>query len=100
MKMSRYLSIVILVTSFLGWISSAYANPTGGQVVAGNASLTETNGALTINQTSPRAILNWDKFDIAPNEHTHFRLPNINAITLNRITGNNVSHIFGELSST
>ena len=44
------------------------ALPTGGQVVAGNATINSTSTAnsavMNINQTSQRAVVNWDSFNV------------------------------------
>lgn len=64
------------------------ANPKGGKVVAGEATITKPNDStVQINQSSQNAVINWQSFDIAPNETTRFVQPNYNSWTLNRITG-------------
>lgn len=76
------------------------AQPTGGQVVSGQASIgAPTNGLMTINQTSQKAILNWQGFSIGVGEATHFQQP-VGGVALNRVVGGNPSHILGSLSST
>ncbi|MFI4968495.1 MAG: hypothetical protein ACHQAU_07160, partial [Gammaproteobacteria bacterium] len=48
----------------------ALANPTGGQVMAGQASITSpaANG-LVIHQSSQSAIINWQQFNIGSGEY-------------------------------
>jgi hypothetical protein len=41
------------------------ANPSGGQVVAGSASISTAPGTVTINQASSAAVINWQSFSIA-----------------------------------
>ena len=69
---------VRLVASLLGAllalsVSPLHANPTGGQVVGGRATITSPkNKTVQVEQHSNRAIVNWQRFDIAPGETTRF----------------------------
>lgn len=95
----------ILLMSFLILISACaknvFANPTGGQVTTGNATISSPNtNTVLINQTSDKAIVEWHSFNIAPNEKTQFQQPSVNSVTLNRINpSQGVSQIFGQLSA-
>lgn len=95
--------MAVLLTVLIGLgplapIPMALANPIGGNVVAGQATITGQGTAnVTILQGSQRAIINWQQFNIAPNEVTQFIQPNVNAIALNRIFDQNPSRIFGSL---
>jgi filamentous hemagglutinin family protein len=95
--------IAVLLTVLIGLgpvapLPSALANPTGGNVVAGQATISGAGTShVTITQASQRAIINWQQFNIAPNEVTQFIQPNVNAIALNRIFDQNPSQIFGSL---
>ncbi|MBU3605138.1 filamentous hemagglutinin N-terminal domain-containing protein, partial [Polynucleobacter sp. MWH-Creno-3A4] len=66
------------------------ALPTNGQVVAGNATIsqsqTATTATMNVNQTSQRAVINWDSFNVGKNATVNFNQPNASAVTLNRIT--------------
>ena len=78
----------------------AHANPTGGNVVAGGATINDRgNGTLDINQSTGKAIINWKGFSIGANETVNFRQPGSNSITLNRVVGNDPSAIFGRLNA-
>ena len=84
----------------VGWPLRAGANPQGGVVVEGSATITQTSATrLDIIQSSDRAVLDWQSFSIANNEHTHFQQPSSGSISLNRVTGGDPSHIFGQLTS-
>ncbi|MBR8656315.1 filamentous hemagglutinin N-terminal domain-containing protein, partial [Achromobacter sp. Marseille-Q0513] len=79
---------------------AAHANPTGGNVVAGSATINNRgNGTLDINQSSGKAIINWKEFSIGANETVNFRQPGSNSVTLNRVVGNDPSAIFGRLNA-
>lgn len=78
----------------------AHANPTGGNVVAGGATINDRgNGTLDINQSTGKAIINWKDFSIGANETVNFRQPGSNSVTLNRVVGNDPSAIFGRLNA-
>ena len=68
-------------------------------VTAGNATLTSGGPALTINQTSNSAILNWGSFNVGPGGSVTFRQPGASAIALNRIFQASPSQIFGNLAA-
>ena len=78
---------------------AVYANPTGGQVVAGSASISTAPSQVTVNQSSNKAIINWQSFSINEGESTRFNQPSVNSITLNRIKGQDPSKILGSLSA-
>lgn len=55
----------------------------------------------TVNQTSQRAIYNWESFDIGANSEVLFDMAQQGSSALNRVTGSNApSQIFGKLSAT
>ena len=71
-----------------------------GQAVV-NAPVQGANrSTLTIDQTSSRAIINWNSFNISGDSEVLFRHPDSAASTLNRIFDANPSVIQGKLSST
>ena len=75
------------------------ANPNGGAVVGGSATITQTPGVTTINQSSSRAVINWQDFSIGNGELTQFNQPGRSSIALNRVTGKNPSNILGQLKA-
>jgi filamentous hemagglutinin family protein len=89
--------IIILLLS----AENASANPKGANVISGQASLAHPSAtALTITNT-PGAIINWQSFDINPNEITRFIQQNGASAVLNRVVGNGMtaSQIMGTLAS-
>lgn len=89
-----------VAASWLGISLTIYANPEGGQVVGGQATISSQSGYMQINQTTNQAIIEWQKFNIQVNEHTHFSQPSNTAATLNRINAlNGVSQIMGRLTA-
>src|SRR3984957_15430109 len=66
----------------------AVAGPNGGTVVGGSATIQgQGSAAVTINQSSQNAIINWQTFNIGQGETTTFNQPNSAATALNRVIG-------------
>ena len=79
---------------------AALALPTGEQVIAGQASINRPNGTtLTVQQSTPSAIINWQGFSIGAPEAVLFQQPGSGSVALNRVVGNQPSEIFGRLQS-
>ncbi|CAK0739180.1 hypothetical protein CCP2SC5_1000005 [Azospirillaceae bacterium] len=84
----------------IGVPTKSLADPQGGSVVAGNATISRNgSGQTTIRQSSNKAIINWQSFNIGENEHTRFEQPSSSAIALNRVVGADPSSILGRLSA-
>jgi filamentous hemagglutinin family protein len=77
----------------------AQAGPTGGQVTGGSGTITQSGSTTTIQQSSQNLLLNWQTFNIAPQETVDFVQPNATAIAVNRILGTNGSVILGHLNA-
>ncbi|MBS0359671.1 MAG: hypothetical protein JSS53_10400, partial [Proteobacteria bacterium] len=75
----------------------ACATPTGGTVVGGAASISQSGNTTTINQTSQNAIINWQSFNTNPSEVAQFIQPNSSAAALNRITNGLPTTFQGQL---
>ncbi|MFC4314735.1 filamentous hemagglutinin N-terminal domain-containing protein [Steroidobacter flavus] len=73
--------------------------PSGGQVIRGNASITQTNSQLDIHQSSDRAVINWQRFDIGRDATVNFLQPSASSVTLNRVLSSDPSAIFGLLNA-
>ena len=96
---------LIFLLVFLGLQTPAVADlavdtlPVNGQVVSGDA-LIETSGTvLNVNQTSQRAILSWDTFNVGRDATVNFNQPSASASTLNRIGSHSPSQIFGKINA-
>ena len=66
----------VFVIAMLFTTSLLVANPSGGNVVNGSATINSAGNVLTVNQTTDRAVINWNDFSIAFGETTNFNLPN------------------------
>ncbi len=94
----------VFLVSFLTYLigvfpSMVFALPTGGTVQAGSATINQPSSQqMTIQQTTEKAIIDWQEFGIGSAEQVDFQLSQ-GGVTLNRVTGNDVSNIFGKLTS-
>ena len=77
--------------------------PTGGTVAHGTATISksaaEHAASMTVTQTSQRAVVNWESFDLGHSATLNFVQPNSQAVTLNRVNGGNPSQIFGQINA-
>lgn len=100
-RIKMFIFFIIIFDIFsIATINIAIANPIINHIAAGNASISKSSNTLTINQTTKKAIINWQSFNIAAPELTHFQQPK-GGIALNRINPNNgASQIYGRLTAT
>lgn len=78
----------------------AIANPEGGTVTAGEAIIQQASPTqLNINQTTDKAIIDWNRFNIGTDEQTRFNQPSAASVTLNRVTSEDPSQILGKLTA-
>lgn len=87
-----------LSSILIACLQNAYANPAMPQVVYGQAHFATQGKQLTITNT-PNTIIDWQSFSIQAGETTRFVQQNANSSVLNRIQGQNPSHILGNLQS-
>lgn len=75
------------------------ALPSGSQVVAGQAGINSQGANMQIRQSSDKAIVNWQSFNIGSNAQVNV-LQDPHAVLLNRVIGADPSAIFGRLNAT
>lgn len=73
--------------------------PVGGQVVAGQGSISTSGNQMTIHQNTHGLVTNWNSFDIGQNHRVQFVQPDSSAVALNRVTGGHESQILGTLTA-
>ena len=78
---------------------SAAQLPSGGQVVAGSAGISQTGSTMTIQQVSDRVAIDWQSFSIGSQAKVNFVQPSSTSVALNRVVGSQASQIFGQLTS-
>jgi hypothetical protein len=52
---------------------AANALPSGGQVAAGSASIATNGSTMTVTQSSQRAVVNWNSFDVGSGAKVEFK---------------------------
>ncbi|HEX3147015.1 MAG TPA: YDG domain-containing protein [Gemmataceae bacterium] len=92
-RLVAFLAILALLSN------QVLANPVGGTVLSGNATISTSGSKLTVNQSSDKALIDWRKFDIAPAETTQFKQPASTSLTVNRINDSGPSKIEGNLQA-
>jgi filamentous hemagglutinin family protein len=98
LKASLLATTAICVVMVLSHPASAQS-PTGGSVVAGTAGISQAGAVTNINQSSQKAIINWQGFSVGAQNTVNFNQPNSSAATLNRVIGNEQSIIDGAINA-
>ena len=99
---SRWVKLLILMfASATNAVQASFSNPVVGIVAENNATISfPSSSVLQINQTSDKAIINWQSYNVAQHEQVNYQQPNASSITLNRINPNNgSSRIFGTITA-
>ncbi|MDI9409083.1 MAG: filamentous hemagglutinin N-terminal domain-containing protein, partial [Candidatus Pacebacteria bacterium] len=79
--------------------NQASAAPQGGSVASG-AAIISTGGTSTIvTQSTDRAVIDWQSFNLSQNESVEFKVPTNTSATLNRINDLRPSVISGSITS-
>lgn len=96
----RQLLAISLCLSLVLTPAVILAAPQGGRVVGGSATISAEGAATTIRQTSDRAIINWNSFDIGRAESVTHTMPSPGSAGLHRVVGGGgPSQIQGKLES-
>jgi filamentous hemagglutinin family protein len=100
-RSGRSLAAIVLTAScalFAGE-SAAQTLPTGGSVVAGSGSISQSSKVLTVNQTTAKMAVDWQTFNIGAGNTVNFVQPSSSSVALNRVLGTDVSVIQGALTA-
>ena len=108
-KPSSGVKVTAIMTSLLGSLLTQAAQaqtapppntlPTGGQVSAGQASISQSGANMVIQQSSNRAAINWQTFNLGKDAQLQFQQPSASSVTLNRVLSAEPSQIFGRISA-
>ena len=93
------LAMALALGTPAGWAADASALPRDGNLAAGSATWSTSGSTLTVNQASPRAIVNWGGFDVGSGATVKFVQPSASSVILNRVTGGSASQVDGALSA-
>ncbi len=75
------------------------AQPFGPSLVAGQAQVSSFGATTYVNQSTNKAIINWQDFSVSAGSAVQFNQPSSSSITLNRVTGSGISNIDGSIRS-
>jgi len=92
---------LVSVLMVSGALSAAAAAdlPTGGQIVGGTGSISQSGQVMTINQSSAKMAADWQSFNIGAGNTVNFVQPSASSVALNRVLGSDVSVIQGALNA-
>lgn len=100
MKNIKEIIALICCCNLVFPVPMVIAAPQGGKVVGGSAHIHQSGATTTINQSSNRAVINWNSFDIGKNETVRHNMPSANSAGLHRVVGGGgASQIMGQLQS-
>ncbi|WP_241911846.1 filamentous hemagglutinin N-terminal domain-containing protein [Telmatospirillum siberiense] len=95
----RYTLSTVAVAALLACSSPVLAAPQGGTVASGTAAISSSGTTTNIDQSTGKAIINWQSFSVGSAETVNFNQPSVSAVTLNRVIGNEQSVINGALNA-
>ncbi|MBT9371277.1 MBG domain-containing protein [Rhizobium sp. CSW-27] len=95
---STALSLVLQVGLAPALPAHADPLPTGASVAAGQASVATSGTAMTVTQSSDKAIVNWNSFSVGSGYSVNFVQPDQTSAILNRVTGATTSTIAGSVT--
>lgn len=94
------LSVLLPGLMWMGTGGLLRANPSGGVVTHGAATIDgSVEGHLKVFQSSNRAVINWEEFNIGAGELTEFIQPGRGSVALSRVVSGNPSSIYGTLKA-
>lgn len=93
------ISLAILSSSAIANNIDVNALPKNHKLTQGEASISQNNNAMTIDQKSDRVSINWESFNIGKQASVTFNQPASSSIAYNRVTGADVSTIQGKLNA-
>lgn len=80
-------------------IMASDALPQGGSVVSGSGSISQNGAEMTVNTQGARTAINWQRFNVGPDNKITFNQPDGKSVTLNRVIGSDPSKIYGAVTS-
>ncbi len=91
----KQLPLALMLGTNVAWAEL----PQGGQISAGDGSLSYQGNQLNVQQNSDRMALNWQSFSIGKDNKVVFNQPGAESIALNRVLGADVSRIQGAIKA-
>ena len=98
-KLGKIAAVTMMVVMAMFAPSRALLAQTGAVVTSGAADIARAGNVTNINQATDRAAINWQTFNIRPEETVNFNQPGVSSVTLNRVIGNERSVLEGALNA-
>lgn len=95
----RFTLQAMAMSALLALGVNAWAQPTGGVVAAGAATIQTGANNTTIQQSTANVVINWQGFNIGAGQSVQFVQPSSSSVALNRVLGADPSSILGNLSA-
>lgn len=93
-------SRLLLAVLSVAMPSLARALPQGEQLQAGQAAVSRPSAnSMVVNQTTDKAVLQWQSFSIGQGQSVQFVQPGASSVVLNRVVGGDLSAIYGSLTA-
>ena len=84
-KMSRAGRALLITLGVVAASAAGATNlPTGGQIVAGAGTISQSGNTLTITQNTAKLATDWQSFSIGQGSRVNFVQPSASAVALNR----------------
>lgn len=84
---------------FMSGASLAADLPTGGRVVGGSGTISQSGNVMNINQATAKMAADWQSFSIGAGKTVNFVQPSSSSVAMNRVLGADVSVIQGALNA-
>ena len=96
-----YLLFLILIISTNAVAAPPIPNqlPFNSNVISGQVAVTQSNSVMSIYQSTDRAAIDWQSFNIGSLATVNVLQPTGNSILLNQVLSSNPTQIFGHLNS-
>ena len=95
---SRFMGVLALGFASVSLVWSQTL-PQGPQVAQGAVSFSQAANQLAITQSTAKAVVNWQSFDIGQNAKVNITQPGSQSVLLNRVLSDNPTHILGQLQA-
>lgn len=92
-------SLAFALAGLIASIAGAQGLPTGGQIAAGQGSISSAGPAMTVTQSTGKMAIDWQSFSVGAQNKVEFIQPSSSSVALNRVTGAHASTIQGSLSA-
>ena len=97
-SMLRYVGVLtgVFAAASMAWSQTL---PQGGRVSQGQVTISQSGQQMDITQSTSKAVVNWDSFDIGTQAKVNVVQPNSQSVLLNRVLSDNPTQILGQLQA-